>query len=160
DLKPFPDMEDVQFIRESHIRICGAYSLKSAVEVALQQCARRSSYLPPRFFSTSGGRNFDLAGCLNLLKRHLRTEDFALKALGFTLIARFKYMLEEDIGKILEITLSDVANRSMKQGGHIVPVAAGVGDNNICGGIVHVYWNKTLGRCLDFDDLVRQSALK
>ncbi|KFK23826.1 hypothetical protein AALP_AAs42412U000100, partial [Arabis alpina] len=42
----------------------------------------------------------------------------------------------------------------------IVPVAAGVGDNNICGGIVHVYWNTTLGRCLDFDDLVRQSALK
>lgn len=55
---------------------------------------------------------------------------------------------------------NDTTINPIQQGGHIVPVAAGVGDNNICGGIVHVYWNKTLGRCLDFDDLVRQSALK
>jgi len=29
--------------------------------------------------STSGGKNFNLSGCLNLFKRHLRTEDIALK---------------------------------------------------------------------------------
>ncbi|ESQ41527.1 hypothetical protein EUTSA_v10012417mg [Eutrema salsugineum] len=147
--------------------------------------------------STSGGRNFNLSGCLNLFKRHLCTEDFALKvrslqALGFILIARPDYMLEEDIGKIIDSTLSDEANGRMKmqalqnmyeylldaekqlgsdkagdntvnpieQGGHNVPVAAGAGDTNICGGIVQLYWDKILGRCLDFDDQIRQTALK
>uniref|UniRef100_A0A1J3FJ16 Sister chromatid cohesion protein n=1 Tax=Noccaea caerulescens TaxID=107243 RepID=A0A1J3FJ16_NOCCA len=147
--------------------------------------------------STSDGRNFNLSGCLNVFKRHLRMEDFALKvrslqALGFILIARPEYMLEEDIGKIIESTLSDEANGRMKmqalqnmyeylldaekqlasdkagdstvdpieQGGHTVPVAAGAGDTNICGGIVQLYWDKILGRCLDFDDQIRQTALK
>lgn len=41
-----------------------------------------------------------------------------------------------------------------------VPVAAGAGDTNICGGIVQLYWNSILGRCLDADEDVRQSALK
>ncbi|KAL0681088.1 hypothetical protein Bca4012_047935 [Brassica carinata] len=147
--------------------------------------------------STSGSRSFNLSGCLNLFKRHLRMEDFALKvrslqALGFILIARPEYMLEEDIGKIIENTLSDGANGRMKmqglqnmydylidaekqlgsdkpvditvnpveQGGHTVPVAAGAGDTNICGGIVQLYWDKILGRCLDCDDQIRQIALK
>nr|VDC85382.1 unnamed protein product [Brassica rapa] len=147
--------------------------------------------------STSGSRSFNLSGCLNLFKRHLRMEDFALKvrslqALGFILIARPEYMLEEDIGKIIENTLSDEANGRMKmqglqnmydylidaekqlgsdksvditvnpveQDGHTVPVAAGAGDTNICGGIVQLYWDKILGRCLDCDDQIRQIALK
>ncbi|KAJ0232572.1 Sister chromatid cohesion protein SCC2 [Hirschfeldia incana] len=147
--------------------------------------------------STSGSRSFNLSGCLNLFKRHLRMEDFALKvrslqALGFILIARPEYMLEEDIGKIIESTLSDEANGRMKmqglqnmydylidaekqlgsdkpvditanpveQGGNTVPVAAGAGDTNICGGIVQLYWDKILGRCLDCDDQIRQIALK
>ncbi|CAN8236312.1 unnamed protein product [Cochlearia groenlandica] len=147
--------------------------------------------------STSGDKMFDLSGCLNLFKRHLRMEDFnlqvrSLQALGFVLIARPEYMLEEDIGKIIESTLSDEANGRMKmqalqnifeylldaekqlasdkasdnvvspieQGGHTVPVAAGAGDTNICGGIVQLYWDKILGRCLDFDDQIRQTALK
>ncbi|CAC01753.1 putative protein [Arabidopsis thaliana] len=147
--------------------------------------------------STSGGKNFNLSGCLNLFKRHLRTEDIALKvrslqALGFILIARPEYMLEEDIGKIIETTLADEANGRMKmqalqnmyeylldaekqlgsekasdntvnsveQGGHNVPVAAGAGDTNICGGIVQLFWDKILGRCLDFDDQIRQTSLK
>ncbi|KAJ4912098.1 PHD finger family protein [Raphanus sativus] len=147
--------------------------------------------------STSGSRSFNLSGCLNLFKRHLHMEDFALKvrslqALGFILIARPEYMLEEDIGKIIESTLSDEANRRMKmqglqnmydylidaekqlgsdkpvditvnpveQGGHTVPVAAGAGDTNICGGIVQLYWDKILARCLDCDDQIRQIALK
>ncbi|KAK1438915.1 hypothetical protein QVD17_04727 [Tagetes erecta] len=41
-----------------------------------------------------------------------------------------------------------------------VPVAAGAGDTNICGGIIQLYWNSILGRCLDADEDVRQSALK
>ncbi|KAL1205894.1 Sister chromatid cohesion protein SCC2 [Cardamine amara subsp. amara] len=147
--------------------------------------------------SSSGGKNFNLSSCLSLFKRHLRTEDLALKvrslqALGFILIARPEYMLEEDIGKIIETTLADEANGRMKmqalqnmfeylldaekqlgsdkvsdttvdpieQGGHTVPVAAGAGDTNICGGIVQLYWDKILGRCLDFDDQIRQTALK
>lgn len=46
------------------------------------------------------------------------------------------------------------------EGGHSVPVAAGAGDTNICGGIVQLYWDNILGRCLDFNEPVRQSALK
>lgn len=45
-------------------------------------------------------------------------------------------------------------------GGQSVPVAAGAGDTNICGGIVQLYWDNILGRCLDFSEQVRQSALK
>lgn len=41
-----------------------------------------------------------------------------------------------------------------------VPVAAGAGDTNICGGIIQLYWNSILGRCLDASEEVRQSALK
>ncbi|KAM0009442.1 putative chromatin regulator PHD family [Helianthus debilis subsp. tardiflorus] len=41
-----------------------------------------------------------------------------------------------------------------------VPCAAGAGDTNICGGIIQLYWNSILGRCLDADEDVRQSALK
>lgn len=44
--------------------------------------------------------------------------------------------------------------------GQSVPVAAGAGDTNICGGIVQLYWDKILGRCLDVDEKVRQCALK
>ncbi|KAL4568534.1 hypothetical protein LXL04_024148 [Taraxacum kok-saghyz] len=41
-----------------------------------------------------------------------------------------------------------------------VPVAAGAGDTNICGGIIQLYWSSILGRCLDANEQVRQSALK
>jgi cohesin loading factor subunit SCC2 len=41
-----------------------------------------------------------------------------------------------------------------------VPVAAGAGDTNICGGIIQLYWNSVLTRCLDSVDQVRQNALK
>lgn len=44
--------------------------------------------------------------------------------------------------------------------GHSVPVAAGAGDTNICGGIIQLYWDKILGRCLDTNEEVRQTALK
>ncbi|PIN06625.1 Sister chromatid cohesion protein SCC2/Nipped-B [Handroanthus impetiginosus] len=45
-------------------------------------------------------------------------------------------------------------------GVHIVPVAAGAGDTNICGGIVQLYWRSILGRSLDVNEHVRQAALK
>lgn len=54
----------------------------------------------------------------------------------------------------------DITVNPIEQGGHTVPVAAGAGDTNICGGIVQLYWDKILGRCLDFDDQIRQIALK
>ncbi|KAL0343814.1 UNVERIFIED_CONTAM: Sister chromatid cohesion protein SCC2 [Sesamum angustifolium] len=45
-------------------------------------------------------------------------------------------------------------------GVHSVPVAAGAGDTNICGGIVQLYWDIILGRSLDVNEHVRQAALK
>lgn len=45
-------------------------------------------------------------------------------------------------------------------GVHSVPVAAGAGDTNICGGIVQLYWDFILGRSLDVNEHVRQGALK
>lgn len=46
------------------------------------------------------------------------------------------------------------------EGGQAIPVAAGAGDTNICGGIIQLYWDNILGRCLDTNEQVRQSALK
>ncbi|CAH2064912.1 unnamed protein product [Thlaspi arvense] len=49
DLEPLPDIKFFQGIRNSHIRICEAYSPRNH----LLKCARRSCYLPPRFLSGS-----------------------------------------------------------------------------------------------------------
>ncbi|XP_020095025.1 nipped-B-like protein isoform X2 [Ananas comosus] len=48
----------------------------------------------------------------------------------------------------------------VEENGNKVPVAAGAGDTNICGGIIQLYWNHILERCLDANDQVRQFALK
>lgn len=53
---------------------------------------------------------------------------------------------------------NEVANTAV--GGPSVPVAAGAGDTNICGGIIQLYWAKILERCLDVNEQVRQSSLK
>jgi cohesin loading factor subunit SCC2 len=50
--------------------------------------------------------------------------------------------------------------QSAINGGSEVPVAAGAGDTNICGGIIQLYWSSILERCMDTNDQVRQSALK
>lgn len=114
----------------------------------------------------------------------------SLQALGYVLIARPEFMLEKDIEHILEATLSSNTDARLKmqslqnlyeylldserqmeddkaeKDSHVhntdgsVPVAAGAGDTNICGGIIQLYWNSILGRCLDADEDVRQSALK
>ncbi|KAF8408186.1 hypothetical protein HHK36_007328 [Tetracentron sinense] len=146
---------------------------------------------------TSENRNIDIVKSLDLLKKHLWFEDFVIKvrslqALGFVLIARPEFMLETDIGNILEATLSSGSDARLKmqslqnmydylldaesqmgtdkasntvihypeEGGHCVPVAAGAGDTNICGGIVQLYWASILERCLDVNEQVRQFALK
>lgn len=146
--------------------------------------------------STSGNKHFNIVSCLNLFKKYLLMEDFSIKvrslqALGFILIARPEYMLEKDIEKILEATLSPGSEVRLKmqalqnmyeylldaeiqmgtvkvnnavsyavESGESVPVAAGAGDTNICGGIVQLYWDNILGRCLDVNDQIRQIALK
>lgn len=140
--------------------------------------------------------NVHIDKSLNLLKHYLRSEDFnvklrSLQALGFVLIARPNYMLEGDVRKILEATLSSGSDCRLKvqslqnmyeylldaesqmgdekvesnvvqptEGGRAVPVAAGAGDTNICGGIIQLYWDSILGRCLDMNTQVRQCALK
>ncbi|PPD97068.1 hypothetical protein GOBAR_DD05928 [Gossypium barbadense] len=148
-------------------------------------------------FGGSSSKNIDVASSISLFKKYLEMDDFSIKvrslqALGFALIARPEYMLEKDIGKILEAALAASSNVRLKmqmlqnlleylldaesqmetdkasddqvqytvEGGHSVPVAAGAGDTNICGGIVQLYWDNILGRCLDFNEEVRQSALK
>ncbi|XP_062151070.1 sister chromatid cohesion protein SCC2 [Alnus glutinosa] len=147
--------------------------------------------------SDHSNKIIDVVGSLGLFKKYLLVEDFivkvrSLQALGFVLIGWPEYMLEKDIGKILEATLSSGCDVRIKmqalqnvyeylldaesqmetdkasnnvihssvEGGHSVPVAAGAGDTNICGGIVQLYWENILGRCLDFNEQVRQLALK
>ncbi|KAI3665842.1 hypothetical protein L6452_44477 [Arctium lappa] len=61
--------------------------------------------------------------------------------------------MENDKAEDDTITYNTDAGRS-------VPVAAGAGDTNICGGIIQLYWNSILGRCLDANEQVRQSAIK
>ncbi|KAH6830353.1 PHD finger family protein [Perilla frutescens var. hirtella] len=146
--------------------------------------------------SASNPRNIDVASSIDLFKKYLQAEDFiikvrALQALGYVLIARPECMLQKDVGKILEATLSANAdyrlkmqslqnmfeylldaesrmepdkasndNNSQSADGTSVPVAAGAGDTNICGGIVQLYWKGILGRSLDANEHVRQAALK
>uniref|UniRef100_A0A6N2N2B1 Sister chromatid cohesion protein n=1 Tax=Salix viminalis TaxID=40686 RepID=A0A6N2N2B1_SALVM len=146
--------------------------------------------------SIANNKNIDVASTLSLFKKYLRMEDFSIKvrslqALGFVLIARPEFMLEKDIGKILEATLSSGSHVRLKmqalqnmheylldaesqldtdktnsvahhpvEVSNSVPVAAGAGDTNICGGIVQLYWDHILGTCLDFNEQVRQTALK
>ncbi|KAJ6795400.1 nipped-B-like protein [Iris pallida] len=146
---------------------------------------------------TCNDQHFHFVESLTLLKHYLRMEDFSLKvralqALGSLLIAKPEYMLEKDIGKILEASLSSGADSRLKMqalqnmyeylldaesqlvadnisqketnirenAGNSVPVAAGAGDTNICGGIVQLYWNSILERCLDMNDHVRQTYMK
>lgn len=55
---------------------------------------------------------------------------------------------------------SNTVTHHPEAAGQRVPVAAGAGDTNICGGIIQLYWNNILDRCVDVNDQVRQSALK
>ncbi|KAK9107321.1 hypothetical protein Syun_023332 [Stephania yunnanensis] len=145
----------------------------------------------------SDDRNVHADKSLSLIKHFLFSEDFVIKvrslqALGYVLIARPDYMLQRDVGKILEATFSATSDARLKmqalqnmyeylldaesqmgtdkagsnkasypeERGNGVPVAAGAGDTNICGGIIQLYWDGILGRCLDMNEQVRQTALK
>ncbi|XP_031407003.1 sister chromatid cohesion protein SCC2 isoform X3 [Punica granatum] len=147
--------------------------------------------------SSSSKKRIDVASSLSLFKRYLQMDDFVLKvrslqALGFVLIARPEFMLDKDVGNILEATFSSDADSRLKmqalqnmyeylldaesqmgteragdtatpypeEANSSVPVAAGAGDTNICGGIIQLYWDKILDRCIDFNEQVRQTALK
>ncbi|XP_026436301.1 sister chromatid cohesion protein SCC2-like isoform X3 [Papaver somniferum] len=146
---------------------------------------------------TSDNKNILFDKSLSLLMSYLCSEDFvikvrALQALGFVLIAKPEYMLQRDIGKILEATLAPGSDDRLKMqalqnvyeylldsesemgtdkttsstttqyadAAQNVPVAAGAGDTNICGGIVQLYWDSILKVCLDMNEQVRQSAVK
>ncbi|XP_050381632.1 sister chromatid cohesion protein SCC2 isoform X1 [Argentina anserina] len=179
------------------------YKRLDAEEVDNQQKAGRSLFclgMLIRYGNSllcNSEQTIDVASSLGLFKRYLLMEDFFLKArslqaLGFVLIARPEFMLDKDIGKILEETFSSGSDVRLKmqalqnmydylldaesqlgtdatsnsvadysvEGGNVVPVAAGAGDTNICGGIVQLYWDFILERCLDFNEQIRNSALK
>lgn len=70
----------------------------------------------------------------------------------------YEYLLDAEIQMDPERDSNDEVTRSVN--GVVVPVAAGAGDTNICGGIVQLYWNSILGRSLDANEHVRQAALK
>lgn len=111
----------------------------------------------------------------------------ALQALGFIFIARPEFMMVKNMDKILETTLNAAADSRIKMqmlrnfsdylidveekmgeidengkihGDNAVPVAAGAGDSNICGGVIQLHWDLILERCLDLNEEVRQTALK
>lgn len=71
----------------------------------------------------------------------------------------FEYLLDAESKMETDKVDDTVADHSVGAG-KSVPVAAGAGDTNICGGIVQLYWDNILGRCLDFSEQVRQSAVK
>ncbi|CAI9780691.1 unnamed protein product [Fraxinus pennsylvanica] len=69
--------------------------------------------------SSSNKRNMDVASSLSLFKKYLQAEDFVIKvrslqALGYVLIARPEFMLQTDIGKILETTFSSNTDARLK----------------------------------------------
>ncbi|XP_065855579.1 sister chromatid cohesion protein SCC2 isoform X2 [Euphorbia lathyris] len=70
----------------------------------------------------------------------------------------YEYLLDAE-SEMETDKASDNINHPVERG-RGVPVAAGAGDTNICGGIVQLYWDNILGRCLDFNEQVRQTALK
>ncbi|KAG6556205.1 hypothetical protein Mapa_002146 [Marchantia paleacea] len=133
---------------------------------------------------------------LSLYKFYMVSPDFdvkakALQAVGFVFIAKPDCMMEKEMGKLIEDSLSTNAHPRLKMQmlrnfsdylvdveemmgatesapevekrearGNAVPVAAGAGDSNICGGIIQLHWDIILERCLDRSDHVRLACLK
>ncbi|KAJ9564113.1 hypothetical protein OSB04_000079 [Centaurea solstitialis] len=71
----------------------------------------------------------------------------------------YEYLLDAESQMENDKAESDTVTYNI-DAGRSVPVAAGAGDTNICGGIIQLYWNSILGRCLDANEQVRQSAIK
>jgi len=70
------------------------------------------------------------------------------------------YLLDVEEKMVVTEGKDDKANGEKHETGNTVPVAAGAGDSNICGGIIQLHWDQILERCLDLKELVRQAALK
>ncbi|GAB4831731.1 hypothetical protein Ancab_005743 [Ancistrocladus abbreviatus] len=71
----------------------------------------------------------------------------------------YEYLLDAESQLETERTGKNEIDCSVT-GSSSVPVAAGAGDTNICGGIVQLYWDSILERSLDTNEQVRQLALK
>ncbi|CAI0388147.1 unnamed protein product [Linum tenue] len=71
----------------------------------------------------------------------------------------YEYLLDAE-SQLETDKASNDAQSSVGAGQRVVPVAAGAGDTNICGGIIQLYWDHILGRSLDLNEEVRQTALK
>ncbi|KAL6647205.1 hypothetical protein ACP70R_014642 [Stipagrostis hirtigluma subsp. patula] len=94
---------------------------------------------------------------LNLIEATLSSDvDHRLKIQGLQNL--YEYLRDAESQLTAESTATPVQYATT--GASEVPVAAGAGDTNICGGIIQLYWNSILERCLDIHDQVRQSALK
>ncbi|GAB2216709.1 hypothetical protein Droror1_Dr00024486 [Drosera rotundifolia] len=71
----------------------------------------------------------------------------------------YEYLLDAEKQLETDKGVNDVVDFPSKIGS-AVPVAAGAGDSNICGGIVQLYWDNILERSLDTNEQVRQLGLK
>lgn len=71
----------------------------------------------------------------------------------------YEYLLDAET-KLVTDGVKKNATSHPEVSGNTVPVAAGAGDTNICGGIVQLYWNSILERCLDDNEQIRQTSLK
>lgn len=60
----------------------------------------------------------------------------------------------------VEEKMGETDGNEKSNGDDAVPVAAGAGDSNICGGIIQLHWDLILERCLDLNEEVRQTGLK
>ncbi|GAB2299288.1 hypothetical protein Dimus_033359 [Dionaea muscipula] len=76
-----------------------------------------------------------------------------------TLQNMYEYLLDAESQMETDKGGHDVVDSPTKVGSG-VPVAAGAGDTNICGGIVQLYWDNILERSLDTNEQVRQLGLK
>ncbi|KAL5197683.1 hypothetical protein ABZP36_001195 [Zizania latifolia] len=95
---------------------------------------------------------------LNLIEASLSSDvDYRLKIQGLQNL--YEYLRDGESQLNTESTGKPPV-QCATNGGSEVPVAAGAGDTNICGGIIQLYWNSILERCLDINDQVRQTALK
>ncbi|ONM51071.1 PHD finger family protein [Zea mays] len=95
---------------------------------------------------------------LKLIETALSSEvDYRLKIQGLQNL--YEYLRDAESQLTAESTVKPPV-RCEINGRSKVPVAAGAGDTNICGGIIQLYWSSILERCLDTNDQVRQSALK
>ncbi|ONM28008.1 PHD finger family protein [Zea mays] len=95
---------------------------------------------------------------LNLIETALSSEvDYRFKIQGLQNL--YEYLRDAESQLTAESTAKPPGQCEIN-GRSEVPVAAGAGDTNICGGIIQLYWSSILERCLDTNDQVRQSALK